>query len=630
MPQELLSSDELNGLILFPRMLEEFSSSDNSGVLRGLSKINLFVGPNNSGKSRFLRELFAGIQPYSYFFKLHQELSNSFLDQLNLITDKIDLVERTGTVVSESTHITALKSSFDISRNGTYLVELSEIFDKTIDTIKRITRSNHRIREFIQEVDSYKNLLSSSRMNFIINSIEISMLYFPILRGLRPLSYTNTDEKKTYLSDNLYKERTLFDYFPKLGKNRTIFTGISIFEEIKKRLLGTVEERKSIYDFEKYLEQYVFKKRVTLIPKYDDDVLHIKLGQDEQFAIYKLGDGLQTIIIILFPLFINKSEIEIVFIEEPETHLHPKWQRQLMYCLSEMENKYFFISSHSSILINAENTSIFSITKNSGKTEITSYEQNEEKFYLLKRLGYRPSDLFLTNYVLWVEGPTDMIYFRYLIEFFSNKTLHEGVHYTIMSLGGDDWRTLLVDENGDVNLGALTNLSPNNGIVLDSDKSSADATVDATKQKVISSFESSGLFSFLLEYNEIENYVLLDDYIKAIKLLLSTDEFSFDKGEYGDRIKIESNVGEFNYPKILLDQKVIQSFKENNGSVKMAAAELKKSISNSIKKARHRKRRIKKMNIAKTLVKMEFTPIDSIELEENMSKLIDLIEAANT
>ena len=183
-----------------------------------------------------------------------------------------------------------------------------------------------------------------------------------------------------------------------------MFTGITVFEEIKKRLLGSTDDRKSIADFEAYLRRNIFNKDVTLIPKYNTDVLEIKLGTEDQRPVYDLGDGLQSLIIILFPLFIAQGTTKIVLIEEPETHLHPKWQRKLLECMSRMDKVTFFISTHSSSFINRDDLSVFAISQISGKTHIRACNYSEDKRDILDRLGYKPSDLLLSNYVLWVEG----------------------------------------------------------------------------------------------------------------------------------------------------------------------------------------------------------------------------------
>ena len=39
-----------------------------------------------------------------------------------------------------------------------------------------------------------------------------------------------------------------------------------------------------------------------------------------------------------------------------------------------------------------------------------------DKVSILKDLGYKPNDLYQTNFLLWVEGQSDKVYLNYLIQ----------------------------------------------------------------------------------------------------------------------------------------------------------------------------------------------------------------------
>jgi len=48
----------LNEISLSPEIYQEYQIDKDPPVLSNLNKINIFIGPNNSGKSRFMRKLF--------------------------------------------------------------------------------------------------------------------------------------------------------------------------------------------------------------------------------------------------------------------------------------------------------------------------------------------------------------------------------------------------------------------------------------------------------------------------------------------------------------------------------------------------------------------------------------------
>ena len=122
---------------------------------------------------------------------------------------------------------------------------------------------------------------------------------------------------------------------------------MQFYENVKNYLLGDLEQRKIISDYEKYLSKTFFDNEpVVIIPKINDDVLTVRIGEEE-YKIYELGDGIQSIILITFPLFLYldkaKSTSILVFIEEPEVGLHPKLQRKLIKTLldDKFENYQF-------------------------------------------------------------------------------------------------------------------------------------------------------------------------------------------------------------------------------------------------------------------------------------------------
>ena len=82
-----------------------------------------------------------------------------------------------------------------------------------------------------------------------------------------------------------------------------------------------------------------------------------------------------------------------------------------MFHWGEDTRKFYYLdSTHSSAFINASDTSIYHVKKVENKSHITFANLESQKVSILQDLGYKPSDLFLTNFILWVEGPSDKTY----------------------------------------------------------------------------------------------------------------------------------------------------------------------------------------------------------------------------
>ena len=102
----------------------------------------------------------------------------------------------------------------------------------------------------------------------------------------------------------------------------------------------------------KYLSNSFFEgKGIELVPRESTPgVLHVRIGDNtDDEPIDQLGDGIQSIIAILYPIFtqLSTEKHNIVGIEEPEMNLHPGMQRQLIEALNEIKHAQFFITTHS-------------------------------------------------------------------------------------------------------------------------------------------------------------------------------------------------------------------------------------------------------------------------------------------
>ena len=247
------------------------------------------------------------------------------------------------------------------------------------------------------------------------NIFGLKQFYIPILRGMRPFPNTDNDP---------YKDRTMEDYFydasdgSQLKTSSTIFTGLELYKTLKEKLLGEPEDRKAVRKFEDFLSSNFFDgKEVTLIPREGKNTVHVKIGQEPQLPIYNLGDGLQSIIICTFNMFME-SERCLFFIEEPDICMHPGLQRVFIEVLSRLDRHQYFITSHSNhfldMTLDFNNISVFLFKKEiqNSKPDFKVENVTTGDSVLLRTLGVRNSAVFLTNASIWLEGITDRLYLR--------------------------------------------------------------------------------------------------------------------------------------------------------------------------------------------------------------------------
>ncbi len=385
--------------------------------------------------------------------------------------------------------------------------QLKQIQENKINIEKRIQNNQQKLTKeeekhrnlFIKEIKEEINNLINEGLK-VLNDIKaaIPKLYIPILRGTRPLDDTKKD---------FYAERTFKDY--KIDRINT-FTGLSIYKELQEHLLGSYPKRQLIREFEAFLSTSFFDcQEITLIPSIGTDVVHIRIGENEH-PIYNLGDGIQALIMLTFPLFLRKNEEWAIFIEEPEAHLHPKWQRFFLDTIETyFPNHQFFFTTHSNVFLNDENVSVYSVRQDNQdkKTAIEYIDTNHNN--LLEELGYKASDLLYANYILWVEGISDKIYLKAFIKAYDD-TLEEGKDYSIMFYGGCSQLEHLsfnYTQNFDkINIIAI---NPNCGFIIDSDLEEGQTLNINAKEKDLFRQQciQNQKFCWITSGREIENLI---------------------------------------------------------------------------------------------------------------------------
>lgn len=443
---------------------------DDRNAITNLSRVNVFIGPNNSGKSRFLRTLFSdkNFQFYSSDFD-----ANKINNCVSVIMDLKDVLkEKSGLRFSYS----GAEEEFDNNWTTIPYIKINQEVSSFFPNYKsRIDMAWHKIiftkRDFDDVIaekygefnKAWTDLYDEIKKNLSVDfKTRYKRYYIPMLRGLRPIQLL--DEGKVFDSTkDPYLYRTVIDYFVGRDKKNkstgepleeiivnSIFTGFEIYEDIKSKLLDTKDKRQRIADFEKFLKENFFPdKDISLIPKIGEDVIMVGFNSTDEKLIYELGDGIQAIIQMLYPIFMRKGEDALFFIEEPELSLHPGMQRLLLKTLlrDEFKSMQFFFTTHSNhfldITEDTGNVSIYSFKKTpEGKFQIRSMEDSTH--HVLSDIGVRNSSVFLANCSIWVEGITERKYLRKFLEVYNNSKAGgdikyiEDLHYTFVEYGGSN------------------------------------------------------------------------------------------------------------------------------------------------------------------------------------------------
>ncbi len=436
-------------LYYWAESLENYISDNEvqNDQLLEIKRLNFFIGKNNAGKSRFLRTLFMSNYP-SGFYNFPELVKN-----LNILKIRLPELEAEFGYTSSFSNI---KNNYqdlikDLEQSKTsQLIFLNSSIKSTLERDSKIANlfMNYNFFEITDEQVSK------------ISEVFLNQFYIPILRGMRPV--TDLQNKQPYI------DRAQKDYFIDTNKfnAKNIITGECLYHELKIHLLGEPEQREIIKSYEEKLSQYFFDNEpVSLIPKHDQDVVNIKIGNDAQRPIFELGDGLQQAIILTYEAYIKSKDKEgnlethAFFIEEPELHMHAGMVRQLMnFYLNETKHYYFFTTHSNHLLDMADESDQVMIQKFVKQPKEDNPNEFEFKIYrcdrdrdLLASLGVRPSSVYLANCTIWVEGITDRLYItkymeKYLAElekideelYKNYRRFMPNYHYTFVEYAGSN------------------------------------------------------------------------------------------------------------------------------------------------------------------------------------------------
>jgi predicted ATPase len=350
----------------------------------------------------------------------------------------------------------------------------------TEDPTNTISEQHHRLvhwpitwaKEMRMDIDNWPFFLLS---RFLSNSF-----FFDHFRRFDEQSNSGGNGKLNQDGRNLVQ---VLDYWGK--NNRPLFNKIEGF--IKRAFLGVGG-----------LE--------TPFTRPNEQIFHAAFRPDtseHQIPLQHMGGGVAQLLMAAVALETTSSQFPI-FIEEPETNLHPGAQRFLAERLCD-ENRQVFITTHSPTFINLQRSkSVHKISMAGGKTSAVSLDDNT-LHSALGEIGARNSDVLLSDAVVFVEGESDL---RVLQEWCKIEAIElTATNTTILVMHSFGRPELSVPIRSDTLKEIAINAHIPHIFVLDADELS-----DAVVKKLSKELRDR---LYMFQRRELENYLLIPRALKA-------------------------------------------------------------------------------------------------------------------
>jgi len=267
-------------------------------------------------------------------------------------------------------------------------------------------------------LDAVYQLYNEDEKRFYDKKTDLNILFSLRSKFGKELSVKQKGPAKNFFIDgkkiNTQKAKNILNYhIIRLRATNPVNQAI-----LKKDLINFKRKYSKIFEiFCDTLIKHIPKIKLT------KDLLQKKLVKENNTKrpFERMGDGFQQVFIILMYLF--HPQYTILLLDEPEIHLHPALIKKLLNIIEykNVDNQ-LFLTTHSPLFIHTTNLHrLFRVTKEETTTKVHSPRlvgQRLNYTRLIQELNADNTEMLFADKVLLVEGPSDHVLMRGLIDRF--------------------------------------------------------------------------------------------------------------------------------------------------------------------------------------------------------------------
>jgi len=408
-----------------------------------LKKVNIIIGKNNSGKSRLMREILEKNAREEQYFYWKAHSNPQYIKPYELLFKKLkhqldEYFQRYQIELFGEFKETYICNPLEISAHYYCSIVEQEMLKNLLNNINiyiKLEQSTNKDKLLLNTLTIINECLDPENHLFDWYKWTNPSYYVPTIRNI----YFIGRQISSLFMDKYFDD--LKDLSNSKEKTFRVITGEDFIEDFK---LDIENNDPHIEKVKEMLKNILMVDSVDIKLNNNNDYVYFEIDGEIR-EISKLGDGIQNLLILTYYHDRGEKQANKQFIEEPEISLHPGLQRNFVKEILNNSNTQLFIATHSPHFLDLiyepeykDKITIIKVEKEGDKTIAENIDINF--FNPCKLLDIRASSLFLSNCIIWIEGPTDPKYIdpilKLYIKAYNKKELSVSCHYNYAYNGG--------------------------------------------------------------------------------------------------------------------------------------------------------------------------------------------------